>query len=186
MQVRSLSIDGAWEFTPHVHSDSRGQFFEAFAAASLDLIGKKLTLTQVNVSVSEGRVIRGIHGVRVPPGQAKYVMCLFGEILDVVVDLRPDSTTFGSWDTTTLDDVSRRALYVSPGLGHAFQVTSPSATVAYLTDSPYSPSDEFAINPLDPILKIPWLPLGEPILSKRDATAQSFREAVESPRISPP
>ena len=131
--MNPLRIDGAWAFTPQVHRDDRGNFFEAFRGAEFAAdLGYQLEVAQVNCSVSRRGVIRGIHYADVPPGQAKYVTCVAGAIMDVVVDLREGSPGFGTWEATRLDDTSRRALFSTEGLGHAFMALSEQATVLYL------------------------------------------------------
>ena len=99
-------------------------------------------------------MIRGIHYADVPPGQAKYVTCVAGAILDVVVDLRAGSPTFGTWETVRLDDKDRRALFLAEGLGHGFQALSDSATVLYLCSTPYAAGREHGVNPMDPAIGI--------------------------------
>ena len=129
----SLGIDGAWIFTPHIHRDGRGYFHEWFRGAELShYLGYKFGLSQANCSVSRAGVIRGIHFTEVPPGQAKYVVCASGAILDVVVDLRVGSPTFARWKAVQLDDETRRAVFICEGLGHAFVALSAQATVMYL------------------------------------------------------
>ena len=172
---------GAWAFTPRLHRDDRGAFLEAFTATALEEItGRRLELAQINTSISRQGVIRGIHAAHPPPGQAKYVMCLVGRILDVVVDLRPESPTYGRWDSVELDDESRGAIFISERLGHGFQVLSETATVVYATSSPYDPAREYAVNPLDPDIAIGWHDLGRPALSPKDASAPSLRALHDS------
>lgn len=114
MKVRELAVSGAWEFTPTLHGDDRGVFLEAFKADLLaETIGHRFDLAQVNTSVSAAGVLRGIHFADVPPGQAKYVTCSVGSILDVIVDIRVGSPTFGKWDSVLLDDIDRKAVYLS-------------------------------------------------------------------------
>ena len=97
-------------FTPQVHHDERGSFLEAFRGAEFAAdLGYDLDVAQVNTSVSRRGVIRGIHYADVPPGQAKYVTCVAGAVLDVVVDLRAGSPGFGRWEAVRLDDVGRRS-----------------------------------------------------------------------------
>ena len=111
MDVRQLAVEGAWAFTPRVFADERGAFAESYIAATLgELIGRPFDVAQMNTSVSSPGVVRGIHFADVPPGQAKYVQCAAGAILDVVVDIRAGSPTFGSWDAVVLDDTSRRRI----------------------------------------------------------------------------
>ena len=157
--MEALSIEGAWLFTPSVHGDDRGVFLEAFRGAEFAAdLGYRLDVAQVNTSVSRRGVIRGIHYADVPPGQAKYVTCVAGAILDVVVDLRAGSPTFGSWETVRLDDEGRKALFLAEGLGHGFQALSDSATVLYLCSTPYAAGREHGVNPMDPEIGIGWRP----------------------------
>ena len=181
MQTRPLSIDGVWEFTPKLRPDDRGVFLESFKESVLeDAIGHEFTLQQMNISVSRVGTVRGVHFALVPPGQAKYVQCFSGRILDVVVDIRVGSPTFGQWDAVELDDESRRGLYIAEGLGHAFCALSDSATVGYLCSTPYSPGREFGIHPLDPALGLPWPSGAESVLSEKDAAAPTLAEAKAS------
>ena len=180
--MEALSIEGAWLFTPSIHGDDRGVFLEAFRGAEFAADhGYRLDVAQVNTSVSRRGVIRGIHYADVPPGQAKYVTCVAGAILDVAVDLRAGSPTFGSWETVRLDDEGRKALFLAEGLGHGFQALSDSATVLYLCSTPYAAGREHGVNPMDPELRIGWRPAeeaGEPILSDKDLAAPSLDEAL--------
>jgi dTDP-4-dehydrorhamnose 3,5-epimerase len=181
VQTRPLSIDGVWEFTPKLRPDDRGVFLESFKESVLeDAIGHEFTLQQMNISVSRVGTVRGVHFALVPPGQAKYVQCFSGRILDVVVDIRVGSPTFGQWDAVELDDESRRGLYIAEGLGHAFCALSDSATVGYLCSTPYSPGREFGIHPLDPALGLPWPSGAESVLSDKDAAAPTLAEAKAS------
>lgn len=181
MQTRPLKIDGAWEFTPRAFSDDRGVFLEWFKAdVFADTVGHPLTVAQANQSVSARGVLRGLHYAAVPPSQAKYVYCPKGAVLDVVVDIRVGSPTFGEWDAVQLDDVERRAVYLSEGLGHAFLSLADGSAVTYLCSTGYNPAGEFGTNPLDPDLGLPWPPDIAPILSGKDAAAPSLREAEAS------
>jgi dTDP-4-dehydrorhamnose 3,5-epimerase len=124
-------------------------------------------------------VLRGVHFAAVPPSQAKYVYCPKGAVLDVVVDIRVGSPTFGEWDAVQLDDVDRRAVYVSEGLGHAFVSLADGSAVTYLCSTGYNPAREFGIQPLDPELELPWPADVTPILSEKDASAPTLRAAAE-------
>lgn len=170
-----LSIDGSWRFTPRVHADARGSFLEAFRAAELP---HPLNVAQVNCSVSRAGTLRGVHFADVPPGQAKYVMCVSGRVMDVVVDLRVGSPTFGRWESVILDDETRAAVLVAEGLGHAFMALSEQATVIYLCSESYNPEREHGIDPLDPALGIAWPSDVKPLLSDKDAKAPSLEEAL--------
>ena len=180
MQIRPLAVPGAWEATPRQFIDERGVFLEWFTAASFTgTAGHRFDLAQANVSVSARGVLRGIHVADVPPGQAKYVTCVAGAVLDVVVDLRVGSPTFGAWDSTVLDAVDRRAVYLSEGLGHAFLSLQDGSTVVYLCSEPYAPTREHEIHPLDPAIGIAWPADVEPLLSPKDAAAPTLAEAAE-------
>ncbi|GGM24182.1 dTDP-4-dehydrorhamnose 3,5-epimerase family protein [Dactylosporangium sucinum] len=183
MKIRQLSIAGAWEVTPVQHGDPRGMFMEFFRFDHLAAeIGHELRLAQGNLSVSARGVVRGIHFADVPPGQAKYVTCTRGAVLDVVVDIRVGSPTFGRWEGVQLDEVDRRALYLGEGLGHGFCALTDDATITYLCSATYSPTGEHGIHPLDPEIGIVW-PVDEPQLSKRDAVAPSFAEMRDAGRL---
>ena len=177
MKIRPLTIEGAYEVTPVQYRDPLGTFlewyrFDALAAA----VGHPLDLAQANISTSVRGAVRGVHFADVPPGQAKYVTCVSGAVLDVVVDIRVGSPTYGAWEAVPLDDEDRRAVYLAEGLGHAFCALTEGATVAYLCSSTYRPGHEHGINPLDPELDIAW-PAGDPLLSTKDAAAPSLAEA---------
>jgi dTDP-4-dehydrorhamnose 3,5-epimerase len=178
MILDALSIDGAWTFSPSIHCDNRGSFHECFRGAEFAAsLGYHFSLSQANCSVSHRGVIRGVHFTDVPPGQAKYVMCLSGAVTDVVVDLRTGSPAFGQWEAVRLDDQERRAVFLSEGLGHGFCALTPEATVVYLCSTPYAPGIEHGVHPLDPELGIDWALDGEPILSAKDAAAPSLAQA---------
>lgn len=178
MHVEPLAVPDAFVVTPRQHADDRGVFLEWFKAEVFQsATGHRLPLGQANCSVSRRGTLRGIHFADVPPGQAKYVTCPSGAVLDVVVDLRVGSPTFGVGDTVVLDDQDRRAVFLAEGLGHAFLALSETATVVYLCSTPYNPVAEHGIQPLDPGLAIPWPADLEPLLSKKDAAAPSLTEA---------
>lgn len=174
-------------FTPQVHHDERGSFLEAFRGAEFAAdLGYELDVAQVNTSVSRRGVIRGIHYADVPPGQAKYVTCVAGAVLDVMVDLRAGSPGFGKWEAVRLDDENRCAVFLAEGLGHAFMALTDQATVLYLCSTPYAPGREHGVHPLDPALGISWPlspdggPVLSPVLSARDAAAPSLEEALDA------
>lgn len=178
MDTRPLSIHGAWEFTPRAFGDERGVFLEWFKAdVFAATVGHRLTIAQANQSVSARGVLRGLHYAAVPPSQAKYVYCPKGAVLDVVVDIRVGSPTFGEWDAVQLDDVDRRAVYLSEGLGHAFMSLADGSAVTYLCSTGYRPAGEFGTHPLDADLALPWPADISPILSDKDAAAPTMREA---------
>ena len=180
MKIRPLSIEGAWEITPKLHGDPRGLFTEWYRFDHLaEAVGHPLDLRQANLSVSAAGVVRGVHFADVPPGQAKYVTCVRGAVLDVVVDLRVGSPTFGRWEGVRLDDTDRAAVYLSEGLGHGFCALTDDATLTYLCSAGYSPTGEHGVHPLDPDLGIDW-PAGTPQLSAKDEAAPTLAEALAS------
>ncbi|WP_433617143.1 dTDP-4-dehydrorhamnose 3,5-epimerase family protein [Dactylosporangium sp. CA-139114] len=178
MKIRQLSIGGAWEITPVLHGDPRGLFTEFYRFDHLAAeIGHPLRLAQGNLSVSARGVVRGVHYADVPPSQAKYVTCVRGAVLDVVVDIRVGSPTFGRWEGVQLDDVDRRAVYLSEGLGHAFCALTDDATLTYLVSETYNPAGEHDLHPLDPDLAIAW-PVEQPQLSAKDAKAPTLKQRL--------
>lgn len=184
MSMRELSIAGAFEFTPRQFGDDRGMFFEWYKATAMtDAAGAPLDLRQANCSISAAGVLRGIHVTVAPPGQAKYVTCVRGAFLDVIVDLRVESPTFGQWDSVLIDDVDRRAVFLPEGLGHAILSLEDQSTVMYLCSLEYTPELDRDIHPLDPDLAIDWPTHGRDgqaltyQFSEKDSAAQSFAEA---------
>ncbi len=177
--MESLDIDGAWVFTPRIHTDRRGSFHEWFSRPGLEeLACRRLDVAQANCSVSRRGVIRGIHFSDVPPGQAKYVTCTNGAILDVIVDIRLGSPGFGRWITVPLTAENRTAIFIEEGLGHAFAALTDEATIFYLCSAPYDPLGEHGVNPLDPDLGIDWPTDIVPVLSDKDAAAPSLSAAI--------
>ncbi|WP_028476055.1 dTDP-4-dehydrorhamnose 3,5-epimerase family protein [Nocardia sp. CNY236] len=182
MRVRELAVPGAWEFTPIQFEDRRGVFVESFKSTEFEkVVGQPFDLHQINCSVSAAGVLRGIHYTEDPPGQAKYVTCVRGALLDVVVDLRPGSPTYGRWDSVVLDDIDRRSVYLSPGLGHAILSLEDDSTVMYLCSLEYSPEFDREIDAFDSDLAIDWPTVGrdgrplEFIRSAKDAAAPPWK-----------
>ena len=180
MQARNLEITGAFEFSPPSFPDHRGLFVAPFQqAAFVEATGHPLRIAQCNHSVSARDVVRGVHFADVPPGQAKYVYCPSGAALDVVVDLRVGSPTFGRWESVRLDSDDFRAVYLAEGLGHAFLALADDTAMAYLCSTPYDPPAEHGVDPLDPELGLPWGDVA-PVLSDKDRNAPSLAEAANS------
>ena len=182
MQIRELKVPGAWEFTPVQHGDARGVFLESYRADVLaETVGHTLDLRQVNMSVSARGVARGIHYALVPPSQAKYVTAVRGAFIDFIIDIRVGSPTFGQWDSVQIDDVDRRAVYLSEGLGHAIVALEDESTVSYLVSAHYDPAREKGISILDPAvgLRFPEK-IVDPILSEKDTSAPTHEQAAEA------
>ncbi|WP_327275291.1 dTDP-4-dehydrorhamnose 3,5-epimerase [Streptomyces sp. NBC_01224] len=178
--MRQLSIAGAWVHEPKVFPDSRGSFHEWFKASELsEAVGHTLQLAQANFSISSQGTLRGVHFADVPPSQAKYVKCVRGAVLDVIVDIRVGSPTYKQWEAVRLDDSDHHSVYLAEGLGHAFMALTDDASVVYLCSEGYAPGREHGINPLDPELGIEWPEGITPLLSDKDAAAASLAEAEE-------
>ncbi len=184
MEIRELSVPDAFEIVPRQHGDDRGLFLEWYRFEALtEAVGHPLDLRQANLSVSARGTVRGIHFADVPPGQAKYVTCVRGAVMDVVVDIRVGSPAFGRWDAVRLDDRGRSAVYLAEGLGHAFLALSDDATVAYLCSSVYTPAAEHGVHPLDPEVGIDYATLldgAAPRLSPRDEQAPTLAQAQDA------
>jgi dTDP-4-dehydrorhamnose 3,5-epimerase len=180
VQIRELAVRDAYALDLVPHGDARGRFTEWYRADVLSgALGFGLTLAQANHSVSARGVLRGVHFALVPPGQAKYVYCPAGRVLDVVVDVRVGSPTFGAHDAVVLSSETPRAVYLAEGLGHAFVSLADGSSVTYLVSSGYDPAREFGIDPLDPDLALPWPEDVEFELSAKDRQAPTLEQARE-------
>ncbi|MET9294022.1 dTDP-4-dehydrorhamnose 3,5-epimerase [Streptomyces sp. NPDC003077] len=181
MKITQMAVPDAYRITPHRHEDRRGWFFEAFRAEELgEAIGYPFAVRQANYSGSRLHTLRGIHGTLLPPGQAKLVTCVRGAVMDVVVDLRVGSPTFGCYDITYQEEGSGLAVYLADGLGHAFLALTDDACMYYLCSEAYVPGTMIEVNPLDPEIAIPWGLNKTPIMSDKDAAAPSLREAADA------
>jgi dTDP-4-dehydrorhamnose 3,5-epimerase len=182
VEVSALAIADAWVCEPLVHGDHRGAFLEWFRHdVLLAATGRRFEVAQANHSVSQRGVVRGIHFADTPPGQAKIVYCVQGEALDVVVDLRVGSPTFGVSDAVLLNETERRVVVIGEGLGHAFCALRDGTSLAYLVSTAYRPEAEHTVSPLDPDLALRWpIPADAMTLSPRDQAAPSLAEAQAS------
>jgi len=170
MNARCLSIPDLKLIETRVVSDKRGRFWESYQKLRYGTFGIEVEFLQDNVSISCKNTIRGLHDQR---GQAKLVSVLSGAILDVALDIRKDSKTFGQHAAVLLDESSQ--LFIPDGFAHGFCVLSESAIVHYKVSAVYDPNEEGSIRWNDPFLKIAW-PVSEPILSKRDQQSPFFHE----------
>ena len=175
-RVKSV-LDGTVLVEPQVHGDERGFMLESYSREAWRELGVEVEFVQHNHSRSRKGTVRGIH-FQTEPGQAKLVRCPRGEILDVAVDLRRDSPTFGHWEAWVLDDVKHRQLFVPVGFGHGFAVLSEEADVAYQVSSYYDPETESGIAWDDPDVGVDWL-VDEPLLSERDKSAPKLAEVAD-------
>ncbi|MDX6364832.1 MAG: dTDP-4-dehydrorhamnose 3,5-epimerase [Streptomyces sp.] len=175
MKFEELGIEGVHLVRPRVFGDPRGAFLELFVGHRLSAeTGRPMDVAQVNCSVSRRGTIRGIHLTAAPPGEAKYVTCVSGAIVDVVVDVRVGSPTYGASLAIPLDDEQRHAVYIAEGLGHGFAAVSDTAVVTYLCDNVYTPGKAISINPLDPRLALPWPAMDDVVLSDKDRNAPTL------------
>jgi len=181
MELTPLGIEGAWLAESPVWNDDRGFFREWFKHEEI------LSKTQINFSVRQANlsksiraVVRGIHYSLAPEGQAKWVSCAAGSIIDVIVDLRPNSPTFQKIEYVALNENDGKSVLIGTGLGHGFISVGETNVISYLLSSSYSPKHEFGINPMDPDLKINWhseLPVdSELIISSKDLLSSSLQE----------
>jgi dTDP-4-dehydrorhamnose 3,5-epimerase len=178
MRALPTSLDGVLLLEPAVHGDDRGFFVETFRANVWGELGIDVEFVQDNHSRSRRGTLRGMH-FQTDPGQAKLVRCARGQILDVVVDLRRDSDTFGGWDGHELDDANLRQLWVPVGFAHGFCVLSEEADVVYKCSSYYDPATEAGIAYDDPDVGIAW-PNLELLVSERDRSAPRLADIAES------
>lgn len=176
MKLTPLGIDGVWLAESPVWSDERGFFREWFKSEDVKAAtGRDFGIEQANISLSSAGTLRGIHYSIAPRGQAKWITCVSGSIQDVIVDIRPESKTFGQWIDVELKGDSGKAVLISERLGHGFVALEDNTAVAYLVSTPYSPTDEFEINPLDEKIGIKWGTEKEFLkISEKDRNAPSF------------
>jgi dTDP-4-dehydrorhamnose 3,5-epimerase len=171
-------LDGVVLLGPTVHGDERGFMVETYRRDLWAEHGVEVEFVQHNHSRSSKGTLRGIH-FQTEPGQAKLVRCARGAVLDVAVDLRRDSPTFGQWEAHVLDDEKHRQLFVPVGFGHGFAVLSDIADFTYLLSSLYDPLTESGIAWDDPDVGVDWQ-VENPLLSERDKTAPKLSEIAET------
>ena len=185
MKLTPLGIDGAWLAESPVWSDDRGFFREWFKSEDVKrTTGRDFGIEQANISLSSAGTLRGIHFSIAPRGQAKWITCVSGSIQDVIVDIRPDSKTFGQWIDVELEGDSGKAVLISEGLGHGFLALEDNTAVAYLVSTPFSPTDEFEINPLDEKIGIKWgMDFGSLKISGKDKIAPTLAERLDEGKL---
>jgi dTDP-4-dehydrorhamnose 3,5-epimerase len=185
MDLTPLGIEGVWLAESQVWCDERGFFREWFKSEDIkNATGREFGIEQANISLSSRGTLRGIHYSIAPRGQAKWITCVAGSIKDVIVDIRPDSQTFGKWIEVELSGNSGKAVLISEGLGHGFVALEDDTAVAYLVSTPFSPTDEFEINPLDEKTGINWgINLSELKISDKDKKAPTLAERLTEGRL---
>jgi dTDP-4-dehydrorhamnose 3,5-epimerase len=188
MKLSPLKIDGAWVAESPVWPDNRGFFREWYQRDTiLEATGIDFSVAQANFSLSSQGVFRGIHYSLAPNGQAKWITCVSGSIIDVVVDLRVDSPTFKMIEYIELERSDGKSVLIGSGLGHGFYSKENDSGVAYLLNSSYSPENEYGISPKDPELNIAW-PNGffksiNQNISIKDLQAPTLRERQEQEQL---
>ncbi|WP_297653399.1 dTDP-4-dehydrorhamnose 3,5-epimerase family protein [Pseudonocardia sp.] len=178
MEAREMSLAGVLLFVPTPHHDDRGFFTRTFDSAVARAHGlRPEEFVQDSQSRSRRGTIRGLHG-RGGRGESKLVRCARGAVLDVLVDARPSSPTFGQQMSVTLDDTTFVHLYVPPGILHGFQALSEQADICYRIDREHSPGEDLSVRYDDPELDIRW-PLPVSVISAKDRAAGSWAALVE-------
>ena len=186
MEVIKTNIDGLLIIEPRVFKDSRGYFFESFSQREFDekvtpMIGQKVTFVQDNESMSSYGVMRGLHFQRPPFTQSKLVRCVKGAVLDVAVDIRKGSPTYGQHVAVELTEENHRQFFISKGFAHGFAVLSETAVFQYKCDEFYHPEADGGISILDDSLGIDWcIPTDKAILSEKD-TKHPLLKDLDSP-----
>ena len=175
MKVSQTALPGLLILEPKVFSDARGFFLESYNERTMAEVGISERFVQDNHSFSAPNVVRGLH-YQVRP-QGKLIRVPVGEILDVAVDLRRSSRTFGQWQAVNLSDTSKQMLWIPPGFAHGFRVLSEGAHVLYKVTDFYDPEAERTIAWNDATLKIDWQLADPPIISAKDSLGIAFQEA---------
>jgi dTDP-4-dehydrorhamnose 3,5-epimerase len=177
MNFIETEIKGLWILEPKVWEDARGYFMESYKKEEFDKHIGKTDFIQDNESKSSFGVLRGLHYQEGETAQAKLVRVIEGKVLDVAVDIRKNSPTFGQYKMVELTAENKRQFFVSRGFAHGFLVLSETATFNYKVDNAYSPSTERAINYRDPDINIPWpLEQSQLRLSEKDKIGKSLKE----------
>ena len=181
--MRELQIPGAYVLESPVWEDDRGYFREWFKFADLDAIGAAFSIQQANLSMSKRNVVRGLHYSLATEGQAKLVTCAYGELDDVLVDVRVGSPTYGIVEVIHLSASEERSVLIPAGLAHGFCVTSEIGALTYLLSSPFNADMELEINPFDKVLNVPWPLTDEAIVSPKDEKAPTMMERLWSGKL---
>lgn len=181
MNVLRTDIEGLVIIEPKVHGDERGYFFESFSERDFAAGVAETSFVQDNESRSVYGVVRGLHFQRPPHSQAKLVRVVKGRVLDVAVDLRKDSPTFGRHIAVELSEENHRQVFLPKGFAHGFSVLSEEAVFQYKCDDYYAPECEEAVAWDDPDLDIDWkVPADKVILSEKDCRHPRLRDIIDS------
>ncbi|MBE2279716.1 MAG: dTDP-4-dehydrorhamnose 3,5-epimerase [Ignavibacteriaceae bacterium] len=175
MKVVESALNGILVIEPSVFTDIRGYFFECFQAKKLASFGITAEFTQDNISKSVKNTVRGLH-YQVPPSpQGKLCQVVFGEVVDVVVDIRHGSPTFGKYFSTHLSEENHRLIWIPPGFAHGFSVISETVLFHYKCTGYYNKEDERVIRFDDPVINVNW-EVTEPIVSPKDLDGINLKE----------
>ena len=185
MEIIKTAIDGVVIIEPCIFEDARGYFFESFSQREFDekiapIVGHKVTFVQDNESKSSYGVMRGLHFQRPPFTQSKLVRCVKGAVLDVAVDIRKGSPTYGQHVAVELTEDNHRQFFIPKGFAHGFAVLSETAVFQYKCDEFYHPEAEGGINIVDDSLNIDWQISHKAILSDKDKRYPLLRD-IDSP-----
>jgi len=175
MQFEETPLEGVWLIKPKIYVDDRGHFLESFRKEIFSEKGLQYEFIQDNISTSTKGAVRGLHYQISPHSQTKLVMAVYGEILDVAVDIRINSPTFGQHYSAILNDENRYMMLIPAGFAHGFSVLSEKATVVYKCDRYYHKESERGIHWNDPELEIDWK-TEVPILSQKDKNQPLLKE----------
>jgi len=183
MEIKTTGIDGLLEVYPKIFHDERGVFLEVFTPKLLALLGMSSNFVQDNLSYSKKNVVRGLHLQLPPYSQAKIITVIKGRVLDVAVDLRKNSPTFGKHFSAVLDDEKRNMLVIPEGFAHGFAALSDSYFF-YKCSAPYHPQSETGVVWNDATLNINW-GVNSPIVSQKDLELPTLEEFTRNSVISP-
>jgi len=179
MNLIKTKLDGLVVLKPTLFKDNRGYFMESYNQKNINKLFGNVNFVQDNESKSSRGVLRGLHFQKPPYTQAKLVRCLNGSVLDVVLDLRKDSKTYGMIETFLISEENKEQLFIPKGLAHGFVVLSESATLSYKVDNYYKPEFESGIIWNDPDLNIDWrINKSEIVVSEKDTKLQPFNNFV--------
>jgi dTDP-4-dehydrorhamnose 3,5-epimerase len=178
VKLIELPIPGAFVLESSVWEDDRGFFREWFKLGDLEAAGVDFPIQQANLSMSKRNVVRGLHYSLAPEGQAKLVTCAYGELDDVLVDVRMGSSVYGRVEVVHLSADEERSVLIPAGVAHGFCVTSEIGALTYLLSSPFNAEMELEVNPFDKVLNIPWPLSGDAITSEKDAKAPTLMQRL--------
>jgi dTDP-4-dehydrorhamnose 3,5-epimerase len=177
MQISKFEIEGLLLIEPRLFQDERGLFFESYNAIKYaEILGEAANFVQDNISVSKKNVLRGLHFQEPPFSQGKLVTVLQGKVLDVAVDIRENSKTYGQHQAVELSAENKHQFWIPPGFAHGFIALEENTLFSYKCTNFYSPEHEKTIKWNDPILAINWGDVFNPIISEKDQVGQSFIE----------